>query len=119
ERVPGDLSGLSVHIGARIRELAEPDEVLVSSTVRDLVAGSGLVFVDRGIHELKGVPGEWSLCALVRAVERAALLPAERSLATPLDRAALQTARTAPGVVRAALRFGHAVQRRRARTPTG
>jgi class 3 adenylate cyclase/pimeloyl-ACP methyl ester carboxylesterase len=115
ERVPGDLSGLSVHIGARIRELAEPDEVLVSSTVRDLVSGSGLAFVDRGMHRLKGVPGVWSVCALTVAAERPTLLPDERSMATTLDRAALQTARTAPGLVRAGLRVGHAMQRRRAR----
>jgi class 3 adenylate cyclase len=48
-----------VHIGARVSELAEGGEVLVSGTVRDLVAGSGIVFDDRGAHELKGVPGEW------------------------------------------------------------
>jgi class 3 adenylate cyclase len=50
-----------VHIGARVAALAGPDEVLVSSTVRDLVAGSGLQFVDRGPHSLKGVPDEWRL----------------------------------------------------------
>ena len=56
-----DIAGLAVHIGARISSLAESGEVLVSSTVRDLVAGSGLVFEDRGTHELKGVPGEWRI----------------------------------------------------------
>jgi class 3 adenylate cyclase len=54
-----DIAGLAVHIAARISALAEGGEVLVSSTVRDLVAGSGLAFDDRGTHELKGVPGEW------------------------------------------------------------
>ncbi|HME97273.1 MAG TPA: adenylate/guanylate cyclase domain-containing protein [Methylomirabilota bacterium] len=53
--------GIAVHIGARVAALAGPDEVLVSSTVRDLVAGSGLEFVDRGSHALKGVPGDWRL----------------------------------------------------------
>jgi len=53
--------GIAVHIGARVAAMAGPDEVLVSSTVRDLVAGSGLQFVDRGMHSLKGVPGEWRL----------------------------------------------------------
>jgi class 3 adenylate cyclase len=53
--------GIAVHIGARVAALAGPDEVLVSSTVRDLVAGSGLQFVDRGPHRLKGVPDEWRL----------------------------------------------------------
>src|SRR5262249_26203961 len=58
------VSGLAVHIGARIAAAAGPGEVLVSSTVKDLVAGSGLRFLDRGSHTLKGVPGEWHLFAL-------------------------------------------------------
>lgn len=61
ERVGDDLAGIAVHIGARVASLAKPGEVLVSQTVRDLVAGSGLVFETRGPHVLKGVPGEWSL----------------------------------------------------------
>jgi class 3 adenylate cyclase len=60
-----DVGGLAVHIGARISELAEPGEVLVSSTVRDLVAGSGLSFEERGAHELRGIPGEWRLYSVV------------------------------------------------------
>jgi class 3 adenylate cyclase len=59
-----DVSGLAVHIGARVTALAEPGEILVSRTVRDLVAGSGLHFADRGEHELKGVPGPWPLYAV-------------------------------------------------------
>lgn len=59
-----DIGGIAVHIGARVAALAGPGEVLVSSTVRDLVAGSGLRFEDRGSHELKGVPGTWRLFAL-------------------------------------------------------
>ncbi|MFL5797669.1 MAG: adenylate/guanylate cyclase domain-containing protein [Actinomycetota bacterium] len=55
------LSGLAVHIAARVAAAAGPGEVLVSSTVRDLVAGSGLAFTDLGPHELKGVPGAWML----------------------------------------------------------
>jgi class 3 adenylate cyclase len=58
-----DLGGLAVHIAARVGALASPAEVLVSGTVKDLVAGSGIVFVDRGEHELKGVPGSWRLFA--------------------------------------------------------
>ncbi len=58
-----DVSGLAVHIGARIAALAGPGEVLVSSTVRDLVVGSGLEFDDRGEHELRGVAGAWRLLA--------------------------------------------------------
>jgi class 3 adenylate cyclase len=59
-----DIGGIAVHIGARVSALAGPNEVLVSSTLRDLVIGSGLEFDDRGAHELKGVPGEWRLSAV-------------------------------------------------------
>lgn len=59
-----DIGGIAVHIGARVSALAAPDEVLVSSTLRDLVIGSGLEFEDRGSHSLKGVPGEWHLLAV-------------------------------------------------------
>jgi class 3 adenylate cyclase/pimeloyl-ACP methyl ester carboxylesterase len=59
------LGGIAVHIGARIGALAAPDEVLVSRTVSDLVAGSGLRFEERGTHNLKGVPGSWQLLAAV------------------------------------------------------
>jgi class 3 adenylate cyclase len=59
-----DIGGIAVHIGARVSALARPNEVLVSSTLRDLVIGSGLEFDDRGAHELKGVPGEWHLFAV-------------------------------------------------------
>ncbi|MEX2048128.1 MAG: adenylate/guanylate cyclase domain-containing protein [Gemmatimonadota bacterium] len=58
------VAGIAVHIGARVASLAEPGEVLVSSTVKDLVAGSGLQFVDRGTRHLKGVPGDWRLFAV-------------------------------------------------------
>jgi class 3 adenylate cyclase len=59
-----DIGGISVHIGARVSALAGPNDVLVSSTLRDLVIGSGLQFHDRGAHQLKGVPGEWHLFAV-------------------------------------------------------
>ena len=59
-----DIGGIGVHIGARVSALSGPNEVLVSSTLRDLVIGSGLEFEDRGAHELKGVPGEWHLSAV-------------------------------------------------------
>jgi len=61
ENVDGDIQGLSVHIGARVCDRAAPSEVRVSQTVKDLVAGSGLVFEDAGEHELKGVPDRWRL----------------------------------------------------------
>jgi class 3 adenylate cyclase/pimeloyl-ACP methyl ester carboxylesterase len=59
-----DIGGIGVHIGARVSALAGPNEVLVSSTLRDLVIGSGLEFEERGSYELKGVPGEWHLFAV-------------------------------------------------------
>jgi class 3 adenylate cyclase len=62
--LPDDIAGLAVHIGARVSALAGTGEVLTSSTVKDLVVGSGLVFDERGSHELKGVPGEWRLFAV-------------------------------------------------------
>jgi class 3 adenylate cyclase len=61
ELVGDDIRGIAVHIGARVSALAGPSEVLVSSTVKDLVAGSGLSFTDVGEHDLKGVPGRWRL----------------------------------------------------------
>jgi class 3 adenylate cyclase len=61
-----DLRGIAVHIGARVAALAGPGEVLVSGTVKDLVAGSGLRFIDRGGQALKGVPGEWRIFAVER-----------------------------------------------------
>jgi class 3 adenylate cyclase len=59
-----DIGGIAVHIAARVAALAQADEVLVSSTVKDLVAGSQLSFAERGTHQLKGVPGEWRLYAV-------------------------------------------------------
>jgi class 3 adenylate cyclase len=64
ELVGEKMTGVAVHTGARVAALAEPGEVLVSSTVKDLVAGSGIDFQDRGTHDLKGVPGEWRLYAV-------------------------------------------------------
>lgn len=60
----GDIAGIAVHTGARVSAKASAGEVLVSSTVKDLVAGSGIEFEDRGVHSLKGVPGEWRLFAV-------------------------------------------------------
>jgi class 3 adenylate cyclase/esterase/lipase len=66
ERRNDDVSGIAVHIGARIGAMAAPGEVLVSSTVKDLVVGSGIEFTDRGRHSLKGIPGEWQVWAASR-----------------------------------------------------
>jgi class 3 adenylate cyclase len=64
EVIGEDIGGIAVHTAARISALAEPDELLVSRTVKDLVAGSGIQFSDRGVHTLKGVPDSWQLYAV-------------------------------------------------------
>jgi class 3 adenylate cyclase len=64
ETIGEDVGGIAVHIAARVLDAARPGEILTSSTVRDLVVGSGLGFEDRGSHELRGVPGEWRLHAV-------------------------------------------------------
>jgi class 3 adenylate cyclase len=64
EIIDSKMGGIAVHIGARVAAEAAPGEVLVSSTVRDLVAGSGIHFREHGTAELKGVPGEWRLFAV-------------------------------------------------------
>jgi class 3 adenylate cyclase len=64
EMADGKIAGIAVHTGARVAALAAAGEVLVSNTVRDLVAGSGIQFSDRGAHALKGIPGEWRLFAV-------------------------------------------------------
>jgi class 3 adenylate cyclase len=58
-----DIGGIAVHAAARVMARSEPDEVLVSRVVTDLVAGAGLRFSERGSHELKGLPGKWDLFA--------------------------------------------------------
>jgi class 3 adenylate cyclase len=64
ERRGGEVTGLAVHVGARVAALAGASEVLVTSTVQMLVLGSGITFADRGKHTLKGVPGKWQLFAV-------------------------------------------------------
>ena len=64
--VAGDkIAGIAVHVGARVMSHAGPGETMVSNTVKDLVAGSGIEFADHGTHTLKGVPGEWRLFRVV------------------------------------------------------
>jgi class 3 adenylate cyclase/pimeloyl-ACP methyl ester carboxylesterase len=67
ELMNGDIGGMAVHIAARVSAKAEADEVLVSRTVKDLIAGSGVRLADRGAHALKGVPEEWNLYAVEQA----------------------------------------------------
>ena len=64
EMLESDVGGIAVHIGARVNAVADAGEVLVSSTVKELVVGSDLRFTDRGPHDLRGVPGEWRLFSL-------------------------------------------------------
>ncbi len=59
-----DIGGLAVHIAARISSLAAAGEILVSSTVRDLIVGSGQTLTNRGLHELRGIPGSWGIFAV-------------------------------------------------------
>jgi len=66
ELVGDDVAGIAVHIAARVGALAGPSEVLVSGTVKDLVAGSGIAFIERGEHVLKGIPDQWRLFAVQR-----------------------------------------------------
>ncbi len=67
ERRGDDIGGIAVHVASRVLSNASPSEILVSSTVKDLVIGAGIEFDDRGSHELKGVPGEWHLYAVNRS----------------------------------------------------
>jgi class 3 adenylate cyclase len=100
EAIDGDLAGLAVHIGARVAALARAGEVLVSSTVKDLVVGSGLRFADRGERELKGVPGLWRTYAVDDdAPTEPPLEPAAEHL-TAGDRATIRMARRAPALLR-------------------
>jgi YVTN family beta-propeller protein len=99
EQIGGKAGGIAVHIGARIAARAEPGEVLVSATVRDLVAGSDVAFAERGIAELKGVPGTWALYSAT-ALERQADLTVEaRRPTTERISAALSTTRGRLAVV--------------------
>jgi class 3 adenylate cyclase/pimeloyl-ACP methyl ester carboxylesterase len=115
ERDGVNVTGMSVHLGARVAAAAGPGQVLVSRTVHDLVAGSGLTFQSRGDHELKGIPGRWELFAVTHGGDQADSLPAEKSMQTTMDKMALQSARRAPSFSRAALRLANAFERRRAR----
>jgi hypothetical protein len=115
ERAGPDIAGLTVHIGARVSAAASAGEILVSQTVREVVAGSGLDFTDRGIHQLKGVPGSWRLYALSSVDAHRNAVNVESSTQTMTDRVAMATARRIPGAMRAMLRFGNSLQRRGAR----
>jgi class 3 adenylate cyclase/pimeloyl-ACP methyl ester carboxylesterase len=126
EAMGDDLGGLAVHIGARIGAAAQPAEVLVSGAVCDLVVGSGVEFADRGVHELKGVPGSWRLYSVmadrpsdsrpVESVNReaAALTPGAGDTMRPIDRAAVALAKRAPSLGRAGFRLARPWRKRAA-----
>jgi hypothetical protein len=106
EVIEDDITGMAVNIAARIAGLAGPSEVLVSSTVRDLVMGSDLRFVDAGTHQLKGVPGEWHVFQVGEATTGdGAPLVESRQEATGSDRIARRAARHAPGLIRGLARL--------------
>jgi class 3 adenylate cyclase len=89
ERVNGAVRGIAVHTAARLVKLARPGEVLVTATVRDVVAGSGIRFEDRGSRTLRGVPGVWRLYGVVRAEQTALRAIVERDDQVPHAAAAL------------------------------
>ena len=114
ELIGDDIGGIAVHIAARIASQASPTEILVSSAVRDLVVGSGMGFDDRGVHELRGVPGEWHLLAVdpggaPPGSPEAALVsvptPSVRSAMRRSDRAVASIARRTPWLIRGLARL--------------
>jgi class 3 adenylate cyclase/pimeloyl-ACP methyl ester carboxylesterase len=111
ERIGNELSGLAVHVAARIGAAAAPGETLVSRSVSDLVAGSGLSFASRGIHHLKGVPGDWELLAATGSTTVPSL-PAQPPKPRLSDRLIVTAARRAPRVLTALNRFDAARSRR-------
>jgi class 3 adenylate cyclase/pimeloyl-ACP methyl ester carboxylesterase len=123
ELVGDDVAGLAVHLAARIAALAGAGEVFVSSTVRDLMLGSGVEFASRGVHELKGFTGAWEACAVVDdgrtdqqvvAVETGQRGAVRKSELKAIDRAVVTVAARAPRLSRVAMR---AVSNVRRRTP--
>ena|SRR5215211_4188641 len=87
----GDVAGIAVHLAARVQAVARPGELLATSTVKDLVAGSELPFEDRGRHVLKGIPGEWALFAIAGTADRSrAAVAASRDDLSELSRRELE-----------------------------
>ena len=100
ELIGEDVGGMAVHIGARVSAKATAGEVLVSSTVRDLVVGSELRFAEAGEHDLKGVPGKWRLCRLDHDDVPVEVLDSAERYMKRRDRAAVTFARRAPSAAR-------------------
>lgn len=110
ELTDDDIAGIAVHIGARVNALARSGEILVTSTVVDLVVGSGLRFEQRGEHALKGVPGKWRVYAVTDGADQRTFSD-ERTLGLQ-DRALLRIARMAPSIPRTAARIAARLERR-------
>jgi class 3 adenylate cyclase len=106
EAIGEDLGGLAVHIGARVGALARPGEIVVSSTVKELVVGSDMQFTDRGEHELKGVPGSWHLYALGEERMPQIELDGAAGYMRRSDRVAVNLARRIPRAMRLAGQLG-------------
>lgn len=104
ELIGDDVGGLAVHVAARIAALAAPGEVMVSSTVKELVIGSGIAFSERGRHDLRGVPDRWQLYAVGGRDLLAPVEPASMHM-TMADRVTVRLARRVPGALRAANRL--------------
>jgi class 3 adenylate cyclase/pimeloyl-ACP methyl ester carboxylesterase len=102
EAIGEDLGGLAVHIGARVGALAGAGEIVVSSTVKELVIGSDMQFTDRGEHELKGVPGSWHLYTLGKQRTPLAELDSAAAYMRRSDRVAVTLARRMPRAMRLA-----------------
>lgn len=117
----GDLGGIAVHIAARVADLAGPGEVLVSSTLRDLVIGSGVDFADRGLRDLRGVPGEWRIYAVTGEHGESSPAVAPTDLMTRTDRVLLRAGQRMPRAIRGLARItGRSgfTERRRSRVET-
>jgi len=110
QREVANATGLNVHVGARIMAAANPGEVYVSRTVRDLVVGSGLEFERIGSKRLDGVPDVWDLYRFDHA-RSPRTVPLTESLQTPIDKVAVHAARRAPRLMRAMARLANATDR--------
>ncbi len=105
EIIDDDVAGVAIHVAARISDLAEPGEILVSDAVKDLSAGTPLVFTDRGTHPLKGLPERWHLYSAAEPEEELVIdLRQDREL-VPADRISLFLARRAPAAIRTLARL--------------
>jgi len=111
ETLGNKVAGVAVHIGARVMARAGGGEILVSSTVKNIVAGSGIDFTDRGVHSLKGVPGDWELLAATGSTTLPSV-PAEPPKPRLSDRLIVTAARRMPRVLTAANRMDAARARR-------